>query len=403
MDAFENELSFPKKPTFEEKQDVSSKSFISIVLFLVISYFFFGKNISLVLTVTAILFIHELGHLLAMRYFHYKEVKIFFIPLLGAYTKGEKQEVSQKQRIIVSLAGPIPSILIAIGLYYYGYNNHNNSIYHAAYYMFIINIFNLLPINPLDGGRIIESLFDNSKKNLFLVFNIVSVILLSIIVIYLKSYILLIIPALIIIGIIRQFKIKRIREGLSEINFNFNKTYNELTDNEYWSIRTEVLKSFSIYPKINPELVKLSEQENKIMKLVKLVTVETKQVFDITERFRNRALFILVLGIIVALSFIKVMKDNDPKKTRLKTMYEQLTYNQIQDMKRGCISKLPKNISYEKKVEYCDCSIDKILLLKREDFERILKLPKAIQADSLKPLIMNCLPIISDTSKIKNK
>ena len=61
--------------------------------------------------------IHELGHFFAMKYFHYKDLGIFFIPLLGAYVSGSKREVSQKQSAIILLAGPLPGIIIGIALY----------------------------------------------------------------------------------------------------------------------------------------------------------------------------------------------------------------------------------------------------------------------------------------------
>ena len=88
------------KPELEEpkrKPNVWLKSLGSLAFFLVIGYFFFRQNWTLVLILTAVVVFHELGHFTAMKIYNYQELGIFFIPLLGAYVSGKKQEVSQKQ------------------------------------------------------------------------------------------------------------------------------------------------------------------------------------------------------------------------------------------------------------------------------------------------------------------
>src|SRR5262245_43760732 len=86
------------KPELEEpkkKPNVWYKSLTSLAVFVVIGYFFFGQNWMLVLVLTAVVVFHELGHFLAMKIYKYQDLGIFFIPLLGAYVSGKKQEVSQ--------------------------------------------------------------------------------------------------------------------------------------------------------------------------------------------------------------------------------------------------------------------------------------------------------------------
>src|SRR6185295_6094095 len=89
---------FPPKPELENKKgNVWVRSITSLALYLLLGYYFFSANWMYLLILTGIVIFHELGHFLAMKAFHYKELGIFFIPLLGAYASGTKREVSQKQ------------------------------------------------------------------------------------------------------------------------------------------------------------------------------------------------------------------------------------------------------------------------------------------------------------------
>jgi hypothetical protein len=68
------------------------KSLGSLALFLVVGYFFFRHNWTWVMILTAVVVFHEMGHFFAMKVYKYQELGIFFIPLMGAYVSGKKQE-----------------------------------------------------------------------------------------------------------------------------------------------------------------------------------------------------------------------------------------------------------------------------------------------------------------------
>ena len=112
------------KPELEEpksKPNVWLKSLGSLIFFLVIGYFFFRRTTSspeaawtLVLVLTTVVIIHEFGHFFAMKIYKYQDLGMFFIPLLGAYVSGKKQEVSQKQSAIILLAGPLPGSFLGM-------------------------------------------------------------------------------------------------------------------------------------------------------------------------------------------------------------------------------------------------------------------------------------------------
>jgi len=107
---------------------------------------------------TAVLLIHELGHLAAMEAFGYRDRRILFIPFLGAATLGEKEDASPEQRTLVYMLGPAPGILLGLAALYGFVHGGNLWWLAAATASLLVNYLNLLPISPLDGGRIVETL-----------------------------------------------------------------------------------------------------------------------------------------------------------------------------------------------------------------------------------------------------
>ena len=116
-------------------------------------------NWSFALMLIPVLLFHELGHFVAMRVFKYRNVKMFFIPLLGAAVTGQNYNVAGWKKAIVSLAGPVPGILVGgvLGIVA-AVNGDEGLLLEAAQLTIILNAFNLLPFLPLDGGWIVHVL-----------------------------------------------------------------------------------------------------------------------------------------------------------------------------------------------------------------------------------------------------
>ena len=125
-----------------------------------------------------VILIHEAGHYVAMRAFGYLDVKVFFIPFLGAATSGIHTNQSGLKKVIVSLAGPIPGIIIGIILGAIYFSSNNDMLLQPARMFLLINTFNLMPLFPLDGGRVFESLFSWKHQWLEIFFKIISGLLL---------------------------------------------------------------------------------------------------------------------------------------------------------------------------------------------------------------------------------
>ena len=115
----------------------------------------FQNALLLLLTI----FIHELGHYLAMGLFGYKNRQVFFVPFFGAATMGAKDDATIMQRVWVLLGGPAPGLVLGV-VCMLGYFQLQNDFWLTLGAMFLaINYLNLLPITPFDGGKILDALF----------------------------------------------------------------------------------------------------------------------------------------------------------------------------------------------------------------------------------------------------
>ena len=129
----------------------------SAALFVVLGAWFW--SIELVLYLVPILLFHELGHYVAMRYFRYRNVKMFFLPLLGAAVSGQHFNIPGWKKVLVSLAGPIPGILLAIPMAVIAIQTQSELWRNATVMIVLVNVFNLLPLLPLDGGWAAHALY----------------------------------------------------------------------------------------------------------------------------------------------------------------------------------------------------------------------------------------------------
>jgi Zn-dependent protease len=116
-------------------------------------------NVETAVLVLAALLVHEAGHAIAMRLSGYRDVHIFFMPLVGALTIGHPAAVSVRGRLAVLFAGPVPGLCLAVLLLIVDrWNDSVHDLRTPAFALLSLNGLNLLPFTPLDGGRILETL-----------------------------------------------------------------------------------------------------------------------------------------------------------------------------------------------------------------------------------------------------
>jgi len=105
-----------------------------------------------------VLLFHEAGHWIAMRIFKYRNLRMFFIPFFGAAVTGQHWNVPGWKKAIVSLAGPIPGIVLGCALTIVAIIVQQPWLNQLALILLLLNAFNLLPVLPLDGGHVLQAI-----------------------------------------------------------------------------------------------------------------------------------------------------------------------------------------------------------------------------------------------------
>lgn len=106
-----------------------------------------------------LILIHELGHVIALRARGIKANALVFIPLLGAFTSWQPTERRPYQEAETALAGPIIGTVGALAFAIYGHSQDSGLLRALAFTGLLINLINLLPLVPLDGGRVADLLY----------------------------------------------------------------------------------------------------------------------------------------------------------------------------------------------------------------------------------------------------
>lgn len=112
------------------------------------------------LTLFGIIFIHELGHVAAAKGFGWRIKEVHFLPFGGVAVVDELGTISAWEEMIVALAGPLQNgIMVGLALIMHGlglWDADWGSYFIQANVM--IGLFNLLPVLPLDGGQVMQSI-----------------------------------------------------------------------------------------------------------------------------------------------------------------------------------------------------------------------------------------------------
>jgi tetratricopeptide (TPR) repeat protein len=139
-----------------------------------------------------VLLLHEGGHVLAMKLFGYRDTAILFIPFLGALATARKEDATLTEKVWISLAGPLPGLFLGIGLAIFTclnntdpeslirwYSADANWVRDATAMLIILNLFNLLPMYPSDGGQIADLLLFSRNPYLGVIFKGLGVLLMG--------------------------------------------------------------------------------------------------------------------------------------------------------------------------------------------------------------------------------
>jgi stage IV sporulation protein FB len=236
---------YPPKPDLEEsksKINIWLRSLSSLALYFVIGYFFFNKDWLLVLVLTAVVVFHEMGHFLAMKLYNYTDLGIFFIPLLGAYASGTKREVSQKQSAVIILAGPVPGIIAGVLIYFVSLQQDNLFLERMSWILVFLNLLNLFPVYPLDGGQLLNRLFLDESAMIGKIFIVISSVALAWFFYSIHFYPLLLFPLMMLIRLFTDIRHDKLIRKIEDEGVDLNTSYEDISDEQYWRIRNAVIK-----------------------------------------------------------------------------------------------------------------------------------------------------------------
>lgn len=214
---------------------MSLKIDLKIFVFLII--FYFTKQLEIYSYIMFFAFIHELGHFLAGILAGFKTESVNLMPLgFSIKFKINEEEYNKRicnmrklelKKIFIAIFGPLTNFLIIILIQFTSFENLNKDLIINS--NLLIAIFNLLPIYPLDGGRIIKSILNLciGRRNTYIyiqgmsnIFMFILTLVGSIFVYYLKS-----IPIFFIIVylwgmVLKENRFLKMKESLYEIYYN---------------------------------------------------------------------------------------------------------------------------------------------------------------------------------------
>ena len=144
---------------------------IDFKIFIIILIFLITRNIGIYATLMFFALIHELGHLLCGLILGFKPESISIIPFgfkLGFKVKCDDYNIKVKKgsrltvkKILIALAGPLTNAFCISILFFINFLSKDinlEQLQNAIYANILLILFNLIPIYPLDGGRIMQGL-----------------------------------------------------------------------------------------------------------------------------------------------------------------------------------------------------------------------------------------------------
>ena len=200
------------------------------------------------------------------------------------------------------LAGPIPGILLGYILLNFGLAREMNLLIQLGVILIFLNVMNLIPIDPLDGGKLMRVLFFASHDVFQLVFTGISSLIIIALGLWFNSWILIIFGFLLGFRVKSIHKLYLIRKNMREEEIPFETNYEELSDKSYSKIKKIIIEFTPILKDI--------EEYNDVQKYDQIVARQVDNVLEVpTNRdasvlFKSLMLFIWIGAILLSLHSI---------------------------------------------------------------------------------------------------
>lgn len=132
------------------------KTFITMFISLAFYAQVFGWKFGVALIVS--LFVHEYGHLLAMKRKKIPTTAAIFIPFMGAVIGMKEKPKDAKTEAFVGIMGPVAGTLLTLACIPLYIVTQEETFILMVYLGAFLNAFNLMPVSPLDGGRVLGAI-----------------------------------------------------------------------------------------------------------------------------------------------------------------------------------------------------------------------------------------------------
>jgi putative peptide zinc metalloprotease protein len=122
-------------------------------------------SVEFALALVAILVFHEYGHLRAMKKFGIPTKGMYLIPFVGGIAVGDSPR-TRWEDVYISMMGPVYGLLMTVVFYiiYLMTDSHFAGLVTSM--SALVNLFNLIPVYPLDGGRVVKALVFSGRSKL---------------------------------------------------------------------------------------------------------------------------------------------------------------------------------------------------------------------------------------------
>lgn len=285
-----------QKPPQSVESSSLLRTLISLALFIAVDYWIF-RSWGAVALLVSVIFIHESGHFIAMKIFGYKGINMTFVPFMGAYVSGEATHFSKFKKIIMLFAGPIPGIIIGMILLSVYQQNFNQLYYLAALAFLLLNVFNLLPVSPMDGGQIIETMFFSGNLLIQFVFLSLSLLLTIYFLVVFKIWVLVLVGWFILMRIISIHLTFKVRKVLDQNNISYDCNYEDLTEEHYTQIRN-ILVTESSYLRSRFTPGEHSDREGQLISYIEKI-LKPSYIHDLTSIQKTLLIMTYVLAFIL--------------------------------------------------------------------------------------------------------
>ncbi len=120
---------------------------------------------------------HEYGHIKAMKYFGLKTKGIYLIPFVGGLALSDDKINTRWQDIVISIMGPFFGLILSLACLVGYWLTDIEILAGLAVFNALLNLFNMLPVLPLDGGHVLKSIAFSINSKVGLVACVIGAVL----------------------------------------------------------------------------------------------------------------------------------------------------------------------------------------------------------------------------------